>query len=237
MVCEPPVSLPYTVIVVCIVDVRLGFGINLNVLPVTTAAVVVTSSPKNIGAVNTEKDELGFYLLDRNLGFVASNGNSNNTLNISKIEMTSVVQFMKGKVFDSSSKKIISDATINLYDEYGTLLNSQNTSSRGFYYFNVIPLDNYTIEVIKKDYTTLKSKFSAHKTNNNTYLVNLEIEKQVIDQENKLPKTNISPENGDSDFFKKQLPNSSIKEDKNLNKKYVIIVFACHIEKSNCIFS
>ena len=51
MVCEPPVSLPYTVIVVCIVDVRLGFGINLNVLPVTTAAVVVTSSPKNIGAV------------------------------------------------------------------------------------------------------------------------------------------------------------------------------------------
>ena len=177
-------------------------------------------APKNIGAsVNTEKDELGFYLLDRNLGFVASNGNSNNTLNISKIEMTSVVQFMKGKVFDSSSKKIISDATINLYDEYGTLLNSQNTSSRGFYYFNVIPLDNYTIEVIKKDYTTLKSKFSAHKTNNNTYLVNLEIEKQVIDQENKLPKTNISPENGDSDFFKKQSPNSSIKEDKNLNKK------------------
>lgn len=49
--------------------------------------------------------------------------------------------------------------------------------------------------------------------------MNLEIEKQVIEQENKLPKTNISPENGDSDFFKKQLPNSSIKEDKNLNKK------------------
>lgn len=49
--------------------------------------------------------------------------------------------------------------------------------------------------------------------------MNLEIEKQVIDQENKLPKTNISPENGDSDFFKKQSPNSSIKEDKNLNKK------------------
>ena len=65
-------------------------------------------------AVNTEKDELGFYLLDRNLGFVASNSNSNNSLNISKIEMTPVVQFMKGKIFDSSSKKIINDATINL---------------------------------------------------------------------------------------------------------------------------
>ena len=159
--------------------------------------------PKNIGAtVNTEKDELGFYLLDRNLGFVASNSNSNNSLNISKIEMTPVVQFMKGKIFDSSSKKIINDATINLYDEYGTLINSQNTSSRGFYYFNVIPLDNYTIEVVKKDYHSLKTEFSAHKTNNNTYLVNLEIEKQVIEQENKLPKTNITPENGDSDFFK-----------------------------------
>ena len=34
--------------------------------------------------------------------------------------------------------------------------------------------------------------------------MNLEIEKQVIEQENKLPKTNITPENGNSDFFKKQ---------------------------------
>ena len=99
-----------------------------------------------------------------------------------------------------------------LYDEYGTLINSQNTSSRGFYYFNVIPLDNYTIEVVKKDYHSLKTEFSAHKTNNNTYLVNLEIEKQVIEQENKLPKTNITPENGNSDFFKKQSPDSNKKE-------------------------
>lgn len=170
-------------------------------------------APKNIGeTVNTEKDELGFYLLDRNLGFVSSNGNSNNILNISKIEMTPVVQFMKGKIFDSNSKNIISDATINLYDEYGTLINSQNTSSRGFYYFNVIPLDNYTIEVIKKDYHSLKTEFSAHETNNNTYLVNLEIEKQVIEQENKLPNTNIIPKNGDSDFFRKQSPDSSKKK-------------------------
>lgn len=176
--------------------------------------------PKNIGAtVNTEKDELGFYLLDRNLGFVASNGNSNNTLNISKIEMTPVVQFMKGKIFDANSKEIISDATINLYDEYGTLVNSQNTSSKGFYYFNVIPLDNYTIEVKRNDYHSLKTEFSAHKTNNYTYLMNLEIEKQVIGQDNNLPNTNTAPENRDSDFFKKQSPDSSKKEEKNLEKK------------------
>ena len=59
-------------------------------------------------------------------------------------------------------KNIINDATINLYNEYGTLINSQNTSSRGFYYFNVIPLDNYTIEVVK-DYHSLKTEFSAYK--------------------------------------------------------------------------
>ena len=49
--------------------------------------------------------------------------------------------------------------------------------------------------------------------------MNLEIEKQVIEQENKLPKTNITPENGDSDFFKKQSPDSNKKEEKNLKNK------------------
>jgi hypothetical protein len=49
--------------------------------------------------------------------------------------------------------------------------------------------------------------------------VNLEIEKQIIEQENKLPKINITPVNGDSDFFKKHSPDSKKKEEKNLKKK------------------
>ena len=48
--------------------------------------------------------------------------------------------------------------------------------------------------------------------------MNLEIEKQVIEQENNSPKTNITPENGNSDFFKKQSPDSNKKE-KNLKEK------------------
>ena len=53
IVCEPPVSLPYTVIVVLIVEVNDGFGINLKVNPFDTAAVADTSSPMNIGTVPT----------------------------------------------------------------------------------------------------------------------------------------------------------------------------------------
>ena len=49
--------------------------------------------------------------------------------------------------------------------------------------------------------------------------MNLEIEKQVIEQENKLPKTNINPEDGNSDFFKKQSPDSSKKEEKESKEK------------------
>jgi len=51
IVCEPPVSLPYTVIVVLIVCVILGLGTNVNVCPTSMAAVVVISSPNAKGTV------------------------------------------------------------------------------------------------------------------------------------------------------------------------------------------
>lgn len=162
-------------------------------------------SPKNIGAsINSEKDELGFYLLDKNFGFMSSNSNSRNSLNISKIEMTPVIQFVKGKIFDSKSKNLLSGARVNLYDEYGSLLKSQITGSEGFYYFNVIPLDIYYIEVIKEDYITLKKEFNALKTKNTTYLNNLEIQAVVkTDQDLNLGKPS---DRGNSDFFKKYSP-------------------------------
>jgi hypothetical protein len=56
IVCEPPVSLPYTVIVVLTVDVNDGFGINLNDNPLATAAVADTSSPMKIGTVPISAD-------------------------------------------------------------------------------------------------------------------------------------------------------------------------------------
>ena len=49
IVCEPPVSLPYTVIVEETLDVNAGLGVNVNPKPLTTCAVVVISSPKNTG--------------------------------------------------------------------------------------------------------------------------------------------------------------------------------------------
>ena len=139
--------------------------------------------PVNLGRpINSSKDDISFILdASTKIGFFATNrGEDAKEDDIYKFIQTEELitkckQYLSGKVKDESSGKILSSATVKLFDADLQLLKTAKTDINGVYNFNVDCNKRYIIRIEKEGFKTIEKLIKS----TNKY------EKEV-DQNNKM---------------------------------------------------
>ncbi|GEC79949.1 OmpA family protein [Flavobacterium aquatile] len=122
-------------------DGHYGWG-DLDVYQSTFLGKMKFTTPKNLGSpINSNKDDFA-YIVDSTdtFGYVSSNralGKGDDDIYYFTKTKPECNQTISGKVTNVKSKAIIADATISVYDVFGTLILTTKTNSDGTYNFIV----------------------------------------------------------------------------------------------------
>lgn len=121
----------------------------------------------NLGEpVNSSRDDFALYVGKDNVnGFVSSNrlnGRTDDDIYAVKLlRPISAGLTISGTVKDNATNMSLSDVTIELIDENGTVVDSKTVDSDGNYEFFVEPDNDYTIRMNKADYFEAKQELST----------------------------------------------------------------------------
>lgn len=134
-------------------DGHYGWG-DLDVYQSTFLGKMKFTTPKNLGSpINSNKDDFA-YIVDSTdtFGYVSSNralGKGDDDIYFFTKTKPECNQTISGKVTNVKSKAIIADATISVYDVFGTLILTTKTNSDGTYNF-IVPCNTKVIIVASK---------------------------------------------------------------------------------------
>ena len=180
-------------------------------------------TPRNLGSnVNSEFDEIAFFLSNDNQGYLSSNkAGGFGSFDIYKFDKATVTQILKGISIDKNSKIPLPNTLVVLTDEEGREIGRQYTDEMAQFSFPVSPFDSYTLTTFKDGFVENQVEFEASRGVSYTYQINLELEPTkalIVEVDNKMM---ISIENIYFDFNK-----WSIKEESTLalNKVAEILV-------------
>ncbi|WP_194766907.1 OmpA family protein [Tamlana sp. I1] len=135
-------------------------------------------SPRNLGStINTENDEIAFFLATENRGYVSSNkaggvGSYDIYIAINK----HVNQTLRGIVSDLDTHIKLPNTQLSLLNDEGEVVGKTVTAEDGSYTFNVAPLENYSIIVHKDGFENTTIPFYADKGIETEYTQNIELE-------------------------------------------------------------
>ncbi|MFV5690373.1 OmpA family protein [Flavobacterium sp. ZT3R25] len=134
------------------------------------------SEVQNVGAdVNSPKDDFA-YLIDTKSrrGFFSSNRDGGQGYDdIYKFLETKRLIFeqeLYGKITDITTKELLPNAKITLYDNQFNLINTTNSDDKGNYSFTVECGKTYNIRAEKPEYTTKEQKITIAAEKGKTYL-------------------------------------------------------------------
>lgn len=134
-------------------------------------------APRNMGnTINTEYDEVAFFLATRNKAYLSSNrpsGQGSFDLYVAKNK--EVKQALEGFVFHDETNIHLPNTVVILKDEDGNEVAKQLTDDNGNFSFGVIPFEEYTISTEKDGYINKTFNFSASEGIETTYTKNLKL--------------------------------------------------------------
>lgn len=161
-------------------------------------------TPRNLGTtVNTQFDEIAFFLTSEYKGYLASNKTEGKgSFDIYKFDKGAVSQILEGIIVEKNTQIPLPNTLVILIDEEGREIGRQFTNEDAEYSFPVIPFDSYTIETSKDGYEDNSFMFEADKGTDYTFNKKLELEPtkaSIVEVEDKLM---ISIENIYFDFDK-----------------------------------
>jgi outer membrane protein OmpA-like peptidoglycan-associated protein/tetratricopeptide (TPR) repeat protein len=138
-------------------------------------------NPINVGKpINSNNDDFAFSMKsDNKTGYFSSNrygGNGDDDIySFTQIKPIAVGKTIKGTVYDQN-KTILADATVNLYDKDGVVVNTTKSDVNGNYSFVTEPDRLFSLIGKKSDYTDGKANVSTT-TSENELLTELILEK------------------------------------------------------------
>lgn len=135
-------------------------------------------APRNMGnTINSQFDEVAYFLAERNKGYLSSNRPSGKgSFDMYVATNNEVKQNLEGIVMHSKSQIHLPNTVVILKDEDGNEVSRQLTDTQGFFDFGVLPFENYTISTAKDGYLKKDFKFTAFEGLPTTYTKNLELE-------------------------------------------------------------
>lgn len=135
-------------------------------------------APRNMGnTINTEYDEVAFFLASRNKGYLSSNRpNGEGSFDLYVAKNKEVKQNLEGYVFHNESNIHLPNTIVVLKDEDGNEVAKQLTDANGNFNFGVIPFEEYTISTEKDGYVNKTFNFTANEGVETTYTKNLQLE-------------------------------------------------------------
>lgn len=147
-------------------------------------------TPRNLGnTINTEYDEVAYFMAGKNKGYFSSNENvGKGGYDIYNFSYEEVFQNLEGLVVDLESKISLPNATVILLNEEGEELARQIIDENATYKFKVSPFETYTIQTIKEGFNNETFDFIANIGEDFTYTKNLELKAvtpEITDVENK----------------------------------------------------
>ena len=135
-------------------------------------------APRNLGnTINTSYDELAFFLVTKNKGYVSSNKpNGKGGFDIYTAVNKGVYQSLKGRVQDLKTEIKLPNTLIVLTDEDNNEVARQMTNDFGEFTFeNINPFEAYTITTKKDGFKNGVFTFFANKGFDYTYNEKLEL--------------------------------------------------------------
>ncbi|WP_179009031.1 carboxypeptidase-like regulatory domain-containing protein [Winogradskyella forsetii] len=125
----------------------------------------VYTAPRNLGrAVNSDKDEIAFVMINTKSGVFSSNkAKKSNTYNMYHFEAKMLYKELQG-VITTEDRKILPNVTVVLLNSEGQEIERQKTNVDAAYHFKIKPFENYQIIAEKEGFEnyTLDLKPSAN---------------------------------------------------------------------------
>ena len=128
-----------------------------------------TTVVRNLGKpVNSSSDDFGIFIFSKGKGFFCSNrpgGKGDDdiyTFVNTDPEKKIINYYLKGKVLaQNNNKKILSGATLSLYDKEGKFIGHVTSDKKGRYKFRVYEEEEYEIIVEKEGYLSARVNFAT----------------------------------------------------------------------------
>lgn len=135
-------------------------------------------TPRNLGTtVNTQYDEIAFYLTSEYQGYLSSNKiEGKGSYDIYKFDKGDVTQILQGIAVDKNTQIPLPNTLVILTDEEGREIGRQFTDENAQYNFPVTPFDAYSITASKDGFVDGSFEFEADTGSNYTYNKNLELD-------------------------------------------------------------
>lgn len=152
--------------------------INLGLVDIYKSNLLKDSNakPKNLGApFNSGYDDFAIYIdSDTETGYFSSNrtGGKGND-DIYTFSAYECKQLVKGIVRDKDTNELLSNATVELVNEAGKIVNSFTTNENGEYVFEVECEKNYSLRGSKPDFEDDVQSFTTTAVNNKEQEVDL----------------------------------------------------------------
>lgn len=150
-------------------DEELFFASNgqpgLGGLDIYVIDVIKNKKVINLGApINSNLDDFGL-IIDKKEGYFSSNrdgGKNHDDIYSFTAERPFLTNYLaSGTVYDKTSKAILDNAVVKLYDEGGNLLDSTYSDKNGKYAFTVDTGKKYSIKADKEDYFPTELSFKT----------------------------------------------------------------------------
>lgn len=143
-------------------------------------------SPINLGnTINTEYDEVAYFMASRNKGYLSSNKSlGKGKYDIYKFSVKDVTQNLEGVIVDKDSQIILPNTLIILFNEEGEEVARQKTTDNATYNFEVNPFETYTITIDKDGFDKVNFDFTSNIGGDKTYTKKIELDatKAVIEE-------------------------------------------------------
>lgn len=173
---------------------------------------------KNLGSsLNTEKDEIGYILINKNQGYISINKTDDKeNFDVYRFDIDYQEQQLNLKVVENNSKVKLPNAKVIITDEFGQKIKETKTDEKGEIKLTIDPLTAYTVSTEKEGYngnintlsTSTENKFVSE-------VINLKQKKaEIIDNA-------IVMENIFFDFNK-----TTIKEESQLSLNKIVAVLS-----------
>ncbi|MDH7911736.1 hypothetical protein [Winogradskyella sp. SYSU M77433] len=110
------------------------------------------SSPRNLGqAINSNKDDVGFMIINGNRGVFSSNKDKESGFNIYHFEAEAIYQELNGIVM-TSNEEVLPNSTVILLNSTDQEIDRLTTDETATYNFRIMPFEDYKIVVKKEGY-------------------------------------------------------------------------------------
>jgi outer membrane protein OmpA-like peptidoglycan-associated protein len=189
----------------------------------TTVSKLDVATPRNLGnTINSKYDEMAMYFASNTKGYMTSNKSfGKGAYDIFKFEVEEILQSLEGKVLDLVTQLPLPNATLQLKDENGIVLDEIVTGNDAKYNFTIKPFDDYTITVVKDGFEDKDFNFKSIKGDDRSYRKNILLDAtkaEIVEVEDRKL---IKVENIFFDFNKANIKSESTIT---LNKIYDVLV-------------